>query len=116
MFTLYNYNQPLRRKVPTAVAEEAELPYLAFGFASAAAFLDFGLPPQLAWLKRFKVVLLHWTLLKLELLPNAVLLPSPPGRKYPVVVSSHGNGGTRAIASTLLEEMVSWGQCRNPLP
>lgn len=96
--------------------------------------MDFGLPPQLAFLKKFKIVLLHWTLLKLEVFPDAVLLPpSEPSPttagtsgastsdgnggargstkvdSYPVVICSHGNGGTRTIASSLLEEIVSWG-------
>jgi platelet-activating factor acetylhydrolase len=92
---------------------------------SAAAFLDFGLPPALSWLKQMKVLLLHWTLLKLAMVPDAEILPPTIGmahtdntnlssntksvRKYPVVISSHGNGATRAVSSTALAEMVSWG-------
>ena len=82
------------------------MPYLSHGFASAAAFLDFGLPKSLAFLKKFSIVLLHWTLVKLDVVEDApLLMPSAaddggtesdaPGsaagkRLYPVVVVSHG--------------------------
>jgi hypothetical protein len=50
---------------------EDTVPYLGFGFDSAAQFLQFGLPKELAFVQHFQFLLLHWTLVKLDYIRGA---------------------------------------------
>lgn len=78
-----------------------EEPYLPYGMESAKAFINFGAPDIL---KRIPYILFHWTLVKLDAVRNAPVLPvarTLKKEKFPIVICSHGNGGTREVSSAI---------------
>jgi hypothetical protein len=81
------------------------------------AFLAFGAP---SFLKRLFWLLDHWQCVDLRMEEGAPVLPLEeargqpnglvqPGRGFPVLVFSHGNGASRVMYTGLMQELASYG-------
>eukprot|EP00039_Didymoeca_costata_P020480 m.341381 g.341381 ORF g.341381 m.341381 type:complete len:495 (-) comp20077_c0_seq1:65-1549(-) len=81
-----------------------DVPYFPYQ-KSIEAFIDFGAPDVL---KKFKGLMMHWRLVKMDVELDGQIAPSSEGG-YPVVISSHGDGGNKECMSNYLRDLASKG-------
>eukprot|EP00520_Triparma_pacifica_P006993 CAMPEP_0118646164 /NCGR_PEP_ID=MMETSP0785-20121206/7904_1 /TAXON_ID=91992 /ORGANISM="Bolidomonas pacifica, Strain CCMP 1866" /LENGTH=474 /DNA_ID=CAMNT_0006538127 /DNA_START=115 /DNA_END=1536 /DNA_ORIENTATION=+ len=79
-------------------------PYLSMGSEICAKFMEFGAPP---FLKSFGFLLHFWKLVEPHFYKDAPVAPIPTS--LPVVVYSHGLGGTASLYSTQSTSLASHG-------
>ena len=94
----------LRIFYPTLENLSKEIPYFKHGYKGTGYFAKFAKLPSL--------IFSHMTLFKLSVIDGAIIIDeksSSFGKKLPLIIFSHGLGGTYECYSTLILELASHG-------